>query len=103
MLSFIGVGRQFAGELAINEVTRRTVSALEDLLQRGTRALAESLRHAGEEDRAFRQSQLDAAVRFCAQVLQPDLVDELREVADAARAAEASGLPGAPEPRAARA
>ena len=103
LLNFIGVCRQFAGELAINEVTRRTVSALEDLLQRGTRALAESLRHAGEEDRGFRQSQLDAAVRFCAQVLEPHLAGELREVADAAGASEAPAAPEAPEPKAARA
>jgi hypothetical protein len=103
LLNFIGVCRQFAGELAINEVTRRTVSALEDLLQRGTRALAESLRHAGEEDRGFRQSQLDAAVRFCAQVLEPHLVGELREVADAAGASEAPAAPEAPQPKAARA
>ncbi|MEJ2623662.1 MAG: hypothetical protein P8Z80_03720 [Pseudolabrys sp.] len=90
LLKFIGVCRQFAGELATNEITRRTVSALADLLQRGTRALAESLRHAGNEDRAFRQSQLDAAVRFCAQVLEPDLAAELRAVADDAGAQEAS-------------
>lgn len=101
LLHFIGVCRQFAGELAINEVTRRTVSALEDLLQRGTRALAESLRHAGDEDRAFRRSQLDAAVRFCAQVLEPDLAEELREVADAAGGSEALGAPDGPERKAA--
>ena len=106
MLNLIGVCRQFAGELAINEITRRTVSALEDLLQRGTRALAESLRHAGDQDRAFRQSQLDAAVRFCAQVLEPDLAAELRAVADAAGASEpqeAPEAPAAPQGKAARA
>lgn len=97
MLNFICVCRQFAGELAINEITQRTLSRLADLLQRGTRALAESLRHAGEEDREFRQSQLDAAARFCAQVLESDLAAELRQVADAAR------VPEAPEPEAARA
>ena len=86
LVKFVGICRQFAGELAINEITQRTVSALADLLQRGTRALVESLRHAGNDDRAFRQSQLDAAVRFCAQVLEPDLAAELRAVADAAGA-----------------
>ena len=88
MLNFVGTCRQFAGELAVNEVTRRTLSGLADALQRGTRALAESLRHAGDDDREFRQSQLDAAVRFCAQVLEPDLVAELRAVAEAARGPE---------------
>jgi hypothetical protein len=101
MLKLIGACRQFAGELAINEIMRRTVSALEDLLQRGTRALAESLRHAGDEDRAFRQSQLDAAVRFCAQVLEPDLADELRQVADAVGASEAPEAPDVPRRKAA--
>ena len=85
MLKFIRDCRFFAGELAVNEVTRRTLSELADLLQRGTRALAESLRHAGDNDRDFRQSQLDAAVRFCAQVLEPDLAADLARVAKAAR------------------
>lgn len=91
MLRFTGICRQFAGELAVNEVTRRTLSGLEGLLQRGTRALAESLRHAGDDDRGFRQSQLDAAVRFCDQVLEPDLAAELKQAA-----AAVSG-PDAPE------
>ncbi len=88
MLKFIRDCRLFAGELAVNEVTRRTLSELADLLQRGTRALAESLRHAGDDDRDFRQSQLDAAVRFCAQVLEPDLAADLARVAKAAHRPE---------------
>lgn len=90
MLKFVGTCRLFAGELAINEVTRRTLSGLHDLLQRGTRALAESLRHAGDKDRAFCRSQLDAAVRFCTEVLEPDSVAEFAQAAEAARAAERS-------------
>ena len=92
MLKFIGICRLFAGELAVNEVTRRTFSSLESLLQRGTRALLESLRHADRDDRRFRQSQLDAAVRFCAQVLEPDLAAELK------RAAQQARMTAAPEP-----
>lgn len=93
MLKFVRICGLFAGELAVNEVTRRTLSGLESLLQRGTRALTESLRHAGDDDRGFRQSQLDAAVRFCAQVLEPDLAAELRAAADAAGMPEEEALP----------
>ena len=41
-----------------------------------------------DDDRAFRQSQLDAAVRFCGQILEPGLAVELSQAAAAARAAE---------------
>ena len=93
MLKFAGVCRNFAGELAINEVTRRTLSVLEDMLERGTRAIAESLRHAGDDDRPFRQSQLDAAIRFCAQVLEPDHAAEVCRAVGAVRTPEAAHMP----------
>ncbi len=93
MLKFVGACRNFAGELAINEVTRRTLSVLEDMLERGTRAIAESLRHAGDDDRPFRQSQLDAAVRFCNQVLEPDHAADVSRAVGAVRMPEAAPMP----------
>ncbi len=90
LLEFVSACRLFASELAISEITRRTLSGLEDYLERGTRALADSLRHAGDADRRFRQSQLDAALRFCAKVLEPDHVAELGRVVEMAASPEHS-------------
>ena len=68
LVEFVGICRYFAGERAINEMTQRALTELRQYLDNGTQALLEGLRHAGEADRAFRQSQVDAAVRFCAKV-----------------------------------
>ena len=68
LIGFVGNCRYFAGELAINEMTQRTFTEIQQYLDSGTRALLDALRHAGDVDRSFRQSQVDAAVRFCAKV-----------------------------------
>jgi hypothetical protein len=94
LVEFVGICRYFAGELAINEMTQRALSELRQYLDNGTRALLESLRHAGDADRSFRQSQVDAAVRFCAKVFGREYASLLGKAAEVA---------GAPESRAARA
>lgn len=88
MVEFVGICRYFAGELAINEMTQRTLTELRQYLDNGTRALLESLRHAGEADRSFRQSQVDAAVRFCAKVFGREYAVLLGKAAEVAGAAE---------------
>ncbi len=88
LVEFVGICRYFAGELAINEMTQRTLTELRQYLDNGTRALLESLRHAGEADRSFRQSQVDAAVRFCAQVFGREYAALLGKAAEVAGAAE---------------
>jgi hypothetical protein len=60
--------RHYAGELAVSEVTQRTFSELQNLLDAGIRTLLDALRIAGPDDGPFRQSQVAAAVRFCAKV-----------------------------------
>jgi hypothetical protein len=57
--------RNFASELAVNEVTMRAHSDLSLYLETGTKVLLDSLRQAGDADRPFRQPQVDAAIRFC--------------------------------------
>lgn len=59
LVAFVGNCRSFAGELAINEMTQRTFNEIQYNLDTGTRLL-DGLRHAGEVDRSFRQSQVDA-------------------------------------------
>ena len=62
LVEFVGACRNYASELAINEVATRTRSELEIYLESGTKVLIEALRHATHADRAFRQSQVDAAI-----------------------------------------
>ncbi|MGA7184702.1 MAG: hypothetical protein WBY67_15615 [Pseudolabrys sp.] len=94
LVEFVGICRYFAGERAINEMTQRALTELRQYLDNGTQALLEGLRHAGEADRAFRQSQVDAAVRFCAKVFGREYAALLGKAAEVA---------GAAEPKAARA
>jgi hypothetical protein len=88
LVEFVGTCRYFANELAINEMTQRTFSELQQYLDSGTRALLDGLRHAGDGDRSFRQSQVDAARRFCAKVFGEEYASVLGKAADVATAAE---------------
>ena len=68
LVGFVVTCRNYAGELAINEVTQRVFSELQKSLDAGTHALLDALRQSTAGERTFRQSQVDAAVRFCAKV-----------------------------------
>jgi hypothetical protein len=97
LVEFVGACRLFAGELAINEMTQRTFAELQQYLDSGMRSLLDGVRHAGMADRSFRQSQVDAAVRFCAKVFgkqYASLLDKAAEVASAKerKTARAIGL-----------
>jgi hypothetical protein len=54
--------------------------------------LIEALRHAGEADRGFRQSQVDAAVRFCAMLFGREYAALLAKAAEVAGAAESKAM-----------
>jgi hypothetical protein len=88
LIGFVGNCRYFASELAINEMTQRAFSEMQQYLDSGTRALLDGLRHAGEADRSFRQSQVDAAARFCAKMFGPDYAALLTKAAEVAGSAE---------------
>lgn len=94
LVEFVGICRYFAGELAINEMTQRALSELRQYLDDGTRALLEGLRHAGESDRSFRQSQVGAAVRFCAKVFGRDYAALLGKAAEVAGGGESRAARG---------
>jgi hypothetical protein len=53
-------------------------------LDGGTRTLLDSLRSASAGERPFRQSQVDAAVRFCAQVFGKEYASLLAKAAEVA-------------------
>lgn len=84
LIDFVGACRYFADELAINEMTQRAFTDIQQYLDTGTLALLDGLRHAGDADRSFRQSQVDASRRFCAKVFGNDYATTLGKAADVA-------------------
>jgi hypothetical protein len=97
LVTFVGTCRHFAGELAINEMTQRTFSELQQYLDTATRGLLEALRHTGPNERSFRQSQVDTAVRLCATVFGRDYAVQLGKAAGLA-----AGLAAGADRKAAR-
>lgn len=84
LIGLIVVCRNYAGELAVSEVTQRTFSELQQLLDTGTRTLLDGLRAARDGDRAFRRSQVEAAVRFCGQAFGKEYAALLTKAAEVA-------------------
>jgi hypothetical protein len=97
-VEFVGACRHYAGELAVSEVTMRAHSELTQILESGTKILLDSLRQAGDADRPFRQSQVEAAIRFCRPVFGAEYASLLAKAAEVAVQAAA-----APERKPARA
>jgi len=85
-IELVGTCRNYAGELAINEVTLRVHSDLQSLLDTGTSALLDALRNSADSDCRYRGSQADAAVRFAAKVFGPNYASLLAKATDVARA-----------------
>jgi hypothetical protein len=83
-VEFVGACRHYASELAVNEATMRAHSDLTVYLETGTRVLLDSLRHAGDADRPFRLSQVDAAIRFCRIVFGVEYASLLAKAAEVA-------------------
>jgi len=65
LIDFVAVCRTYASELAINEVTLRTYSDLQHYVEQSTEGLVQSLRGGDAKARAYRQTQVKAAIRFC--------------------------------------
>jgi hypothetical protein len=84
LVEFVGACRAYANELAVNEATVRSYSELQHYLESGTKVLLDALRHAGDADRPFRQSQMDAAIRFCRVVFGGDYAGLLAKAAEIA-------------------
>lgn len=83
-VEYLGACRHYAGELALNEATMRAHSELTVFLETGTKVLLDTLRHAGESDLLFRQSQVEAAIRFCRIVFGADYANVLAKAAEVA-------------------
>ena len=88
LIGFVGQCRNYANELAINEMTMRAFSEVQNYLETHVEPLLDGLRAAGKAERSYRQSQFDAAVRFCAKVFGPEYAETLTKAADVAVASE---------------
>jgi hypothetical protein len=84
LIELVNACRAYAGELAVNEATLRVHSQLQNYLDTGMAPLLEGLRQAGAGERKFRQSQVDAAVRFAAKMFGADYAAVLVKAADVA-------------------
>ena len=84
LVGFVMACRNYISELAINEITQRTFTELQQCLDAGTKAQLDALRNAGDNERPFRQAQVDAAVRFCAKVFGQEYASLLTKAADVA-------------------
>jgi hypothetical protein len=82
LIDFVAVCRTYASELAINEVTLRTYSDLQHYVEQSTEALVQSLRAGGGKNRAYRQTQVAAAIRFCDVLFGPDYASLMSRAAE---------------------
>lgn len=78
LVAFVNTCRLYAGELAIAEVTQRAWSETTEYLDSVMWPLSDALKSAGDSDRNFRQSQIDAAIRLSAVVFGPERAEKLK-------------------------
>jgi hypothetical protein len=88
LLDFVTTCRNYAGELAINEVTLRSFSDLQHYVESSTEALVESLRNGDARVRAFRQLQTETAIRFCEVIFGHDYASLMNKAAEVALSGE---------------
>ncbi len=65
LIDFVAACRSYANEFAINEVTLRAYSDLQQYVEQSTESLVQSLRGGDAKTRTYRQMQVKAAIRFC--------------------------------------
>jgi hypothetical protein len=88
LIDFVATCRNYASELAINEVTLRTYSDLQQYVERSTESLVQSLRAADHKVRTYRQQQVSAAIRFCELLFGDDYASLMSRAAENALTGE---------------
>jgi hypothetical protein len=88
LIEFVAVCRTYASELAINEVTLRTYSDLQHYVEQSTEALVQSLRGSEGRNRAYRQKQVEVAIRFCDVLFGADYASLMSRAAENAMTGE---------------
>jgi hypothetical protein len=94
LIEFVSTCRNYASELALNEVTMRVSSELQNYLETGTAPLVDGLRGADDRSRPFRLAQVDAAVRFAGKVFGANYASLLAKAADVAAQDERKAAKG---------
>lgn len=89
LLGFLETCRQYASELAVNEVTLRIHSEVQNYLNTRTPMLIEAVRAASAAEQKFLAMQIDAAARFAGKVFNPDYASLLSKAAEIASQAPA--------------
>ncbi len=82
LIDFVAVCRNYASELAINEVTLRTYSDLQQYVEQSTEGLVQALRGGDTRARAYRQMQVNAAIRFCEVLFGQDYASLMSRAAE---------------------
>jgi hypothetical protein len=103
LIDFVAVCRNYASELAINEVSLRAHTELQHYVEKATETLVESLRTHDEKVRAFRMMQMKVAIRFCEVMYGPDYASLMSKAAEMTRPGErkaAEPVKPAKQPRA---
>jgi hypothetical protein len=91
LIGLVSICRNYASELAANEVTLRVFSDLQSYLDTGMNPLLDSLRQSSDGDRSYRQSQVDAAVRFSGKIFGPSYASLFAKAAEVAGQGERKG------------
>ncbi|WP_146604681.1 hypothetical protein [Rhodoplanes roseus] len=84
LLGFLSACKNFASELALNEITLRVLSDLQSQLDNGSRSILDVLRACEPGELSYRKAQMDAATRFCAKILGDEYAVLLARAADVA-------------------
>lgn len=92
LIGFVGACRHFAGELGLSEMTLRAFTEVQHNLDGARQAVLDGLRYANDRDRAYRRSQVDAAIRFGTTVFGRDYAVVLARAAGLAAAAERKAI-----------
>jgi hypothetical protein len=88
LIGFVDACRKYAGELALNEMTQRSYSELQQYLETNTPVWIDGLRNAADSDRKLLRSQIDAAIRFCAKVFGQEYASLLAKAGEVAAGSE---------------
>jgi hypothetical protein len=88
LIDFVAVCRTYASELAINEVTLRTYSDLQQYVEKSTESLVQSLKGGDARTRGYRQMQVKAAIRFCEVLFGTDYASLMSRAAENAQSVE---------------
>lgn len=83
-LDLVKACRDYADEIGIGDISVRSYSELQHHLEGGAKILLDSLQHASDPEQPFRQSQVQAAVRFCRVMFGADYAGLLAKAAEMA-------------------